>query len=233
MLQRLNPFFNEICRQAWWLYPLFIKYRTPQKQELLVSKEKNLVIEGFPRSANSFVYTAFKVSQDEKLQIAHHLHHEAQLFLAARHKIPTVVLIREPFEACISTAIFNNEKSILKSLNEWIRFYKTVEQLHDKIVICDFKDATYNINALFHKINKKYKTNFKKVKMISLRKKVFEIINKFNIKNKSNKRQEFQIAIPNLKRNSIKKTLTKKMLCDPQVKRKYAIAKSLYLRLKK
>lgn len=233
MLQSLNPFLNRICRRAWWLYPAFIKYRTPHNQHLLVSEEKDLVIEGFPRSANSFVFTAFRVSQDKKLQIAHHLHHEAQLFLAAKFKIPTVVLIREPFEACISTAIFNNERSIMKALNAWIRFYKSVEQLHDKIVICDFKDVTFNINTLFNKINKKYKTKFKKVKMTSLRKKVFEKIKKYNIKNKFNKRQEFQIAIPNLKRNSMKKALTKKMLLNPQIKRKYAIAKNLYLRFKK
>ena len=72
-------------------------YRLARKdQARVVTPDTQLVMEGFPRSANSFARVAFNRAQSERVRIAHGLHVPAQVIRAARWRIPTLVLIRKP-----------------------------------------------------------------------------------------------------------------------------------------
>jgi hypothetical protein len=78
-------------------FNLFRLLRTRRSVERLVTPDTQLVIEGFPRSGNSFARRAFVMAQNEsshKTRIAHHIHVPAQVVRAARWRIPTLVLIR-------------------------------------------------------------------------------------------------------------------------------------------
>jgi hypothetical protein len=61
------------------IYKLRLRY-----QNLLVDRTTQLVIEGFPRSGNTFAVVAFEQAQRQSVRIAHHLHAPAQVMLAAR-----------------------------------------------------------------------------------------------------------------------------------------------------
>src|SRR5215211_5813810 len=74
----------------------------------IVTPDTQLVIEGFPRSGNSFARSAFVMAQSEspgKIRIAHHMHVPAQVVRAARWQIPTLVVIRRPRDAVLSFAL--------------------------------------------------------------------------------------------------------------------------------
>src|SRR5215211_6607259 len=74
----------------------------------IVTPDTQLVIEGFPRSGNSFARRAFVMAQSDtqiKHHIAHHLHVPAQVVRAARWQIPTLVLIRRPKDAVLSLVL--------------------------------------------------------------------------------------------------------------------------------
>src|SRR5918999_5771267 len=68
-------------------------------------RDTEIVIEGFPRSANSFAVAAFARAQGRKPKIAHHVHAPAQVIAAARAGIPAIVLIRNPEEAVLEYVI--------------------------------------------------------------------------------------------------------------------------------
>ena len=55
----------------------------------------DIVIEGFPRSANSVAVHAFRVAQDRPVRIAHHLHAPAQVIAAVPAPEDENRLIRE------------------------------------------------------------------------------------------------------------------------------------------
>ncbi len=74
----------------------------PNKYENITNQSTELVIEGFPRSANSFSVTAFRRLQQKKVNIAHHHHVPAQIIKAINLQIPILVLIRSPKDAVIS-----------------------------------------------------------------------------------------------------------------------------------
>src|SRR5689334_19049404 len=70
-----------------------------------VSRGTEIVIEGFPRSANTFAVVAFRLAQQREIEIAHHLHAAAQIKHAINLKVPVIVLIREPSDAILSVAV--------------------------------------------------------------------------------------------------------------------------------
>ncbi|RMG27959.1 MAG: hypothetical protein D6732_19595, partial [Methanobacteriota archaeon] len=49
------------------------------RMEKLIGARTEIVIEGYPRSANTFAVVAFRLAQNRPVKIAHHLHMEAQI----------------------------------------------------------------------------------------------------------------------------------------------------------
>ena len=95
---------------------LRIKRRNHWSKKWVVTKETDCVIDGFPRSANSFARLAFVESQvNNELILATHTHSPAQIVQAARWGIPTMVCIRRPFDAIRGLASFDLELVIRDS----------------------------------------------------------------------------------------------------------------------
>src|SRR5215218_3819575 len=72
-------------------------YRLARKdQARVVTPETQLVIEGFPRSANSFARVAFKRRKKGKVRTPRALHVPAKVTRAARGQIPPLGLKQSP-----------------------------------------------------------------------------------------------------------------------------------------
>jgi hypothetical protein len=134
---------------------------SPRTRQLRVRKTTELVIEGFPRSANSFVVVAFQQAQKKGISIAHHLHVPAQIQLAVRWKIPCIVLIREPLEAISSLLIRDKWRDPSRTLKYYIRFYKTVLTCQPKrYLIADFKVVTSCFGDVIENLNNMFGVSF-------------------------------------------------------------------------
>ena len=135
---------------------LYLLFRFGIKhQHLLVNKETQIVIEGFPRSANTLAYVALKDVQID-LKIAHHFHYPIQIINGVRRKIPVVVLIREPKDAIISTLIREPHISIEIAVKRYISFYQIALKYKDYIVLVDFELVVSDFNQVIKLINKKF-----------------------------------------------------------------------------
>jgi hypothetical protein len=125
----------------------------------MVTPDTQLVIEGFPRSGNSFARVAFSKAQRGKVRIAHGLHVPAQVIRAARWEIPTLVLIRNPRDAVLSFAI-RDPISVDQALRYYISFYETVEKYRDAYVLGLFEEVTEDYGQVIRRINEKFGTEF-------------------------------------------------------------------------
>ena len=77
----------------------------------LCRPDTRLVVEGYPRSSNSFAVDMIGESATGLLRrqdIAHHTHDVANLQIAQAYGIPKVILIREPEAAILSFHIYSN-----------------------------------------------------------------------------------------------------------------------------
>src|SRR5215207_9929823 len=125
----------------------------------IVSPDTQLVIEGFPRSANSFARLAFRVAQNEKVSVAHGLHVPAQVIRAARWEIPTLVLIRKPKDAILSF-VLRDPISVDQALKYYLSFYETVEKYRDAYVLGLFEEVTEDFGEVIRRVNDKFGTAF-------------------------------------------------------------------------
>jgi hypothetical protein len=121
----------------------------------------DIVIEGYPRSANSFAVHAFRVAQDRPVRIAHHLHAPAQVIAATRASVPALVLVREPQDAVLEFVIAKGYVSIRQALRGYIRFYAPLVPLRGEFVVGPFQDVTTDFGRVMAEVNRAFGTSFR------------------------------------------------------------------------
>ena len=126
----------------------------------LVNRETKLVIEGFPRSGNSFAVTAMRLAQKNPLSIAHHFHVPAQIIYACRRGIPVLVILRKAPDAVVSQKIRTPSGKLDQGLRDWISFYKWILPYRDEFVLATFKEITEDFGTVIERINSKFGTSF-------------------------------------------------------------------------
>jgi len=136
-------------------YLLNAKFR-----HLVVRRDTELVIEGFPRCANTFAVVAFEKAQSRPVTIAHHLHAQAQIANAIDWHIPVLVLVREPFGAVASLLVRHPNISENQAMEQYERFYGFVQENKRHVVIADFHNIAIEYSAVILRINSHFGTSF-------------------------------------------------------------------------
>lgn len=175
-------------------------------QELLCGKETEIVIEGFPRSANTFAVVYFDIAQNGQVKIAHHLHIEGQLIWAARNNFPGIVLIRNPEDCIRSLLVRESNATIESSLKRYIKFYENLIPYESNLVIAPFERVITDMAAVIIECNKKYGTRFNVLEHthdVEIR--VYKRIDEINDRLDSGR--ESHVARPSLTRKSVAKDI--------------------------
>jgi hypothetical protein len=133
----------------------------PEDPRCWVSRTTEIVIEGYPRSGNTFAVVAFRLAQGREIEIAHHLHAAAQIKRAARLDVPAIVLIRKPSEAILSLVVRDPHASLRWALRSYIRFYSAVFPYLEKTVVAPFETVTSDLASVIRMVNIRYGTAFK------------------------------------------------------------------------
>lgn len=141
------------------LFELCYKY-TGKSPDLLASNDTDLVLEGFPRSANTYSLYAFYNSQSEKMKIRGHTHSPGNVLLALKYNVPTCVLIRKPHDAVKSLLVRNPQYNQDQVMNLYLSFYDILLPRKDDFVIAKFEEATEDFNKVINRLNKKYLKQF-------------------------------------------------------------------------
>ncbi|MBI3160211.1 MAG: hypothetical protein HYZ26_11500 [Chloroflexi bacterium] len=129
-------------------------------RDQLVGQNTQLVIEGFPRSANTFAVVAFRHAQTEPVSIAHHLHVPAQVIRAVKFMIPTIVLIRDPRDAVLSLMMREPHFSPAKLLQYYAVYYEMVFSYRHSFVLAPFEQVTTDFGEIIRRTNVQFGTNF-------------------------------------------------------------------------
>lgn len=141
---------------------LFMPYMRLRRRavNLLADENTEIVIEGYPRSANTFAVVAFRLAQNRDVRIAHHLHAPAQVIWAARRNLPALVLIREPADAVLSLLVRDPSVSITHELRRYARFYSTLEPCRQEFVLATFEEVVNDFGLVIARVNARFGTAF-------------------------------------------------------------------------
>ena len=130
-------------------------------RRLRAHEDSELVIEAFPRSANTTSVLALFYAQGESFRVGHHLHVPAHIKYAVRHKIPCLVIVRNPLDCVASLMVMRKGGNPSHLLKDYIDFARVVERSKANVVVVDFKEVTQRgMGAAIEAINQKFKTDF-------------------------------------------------------------------------
>lgn len=118
------------------------------------------VIDGFPRSGNTFATHAFLAAQGEGIKIGNHCHTPAQFFLAKRYRIPAMLLLRKPSDAIMSYMLFARGMGAREAFRRYISFHRPLLELREHFVVAPFEEVVSDFDSSIQRLNRRFGTNF-------------------------------------------------------------------------
>lgn len=147
----------------WWQqYKIWRYYRDVggMPKECIVGPHAELVLDGFQGSGNSFAQAAFQHSQPRRVMVVHHLHAPAQIIKAVHLGLPTLVTIREPFDAVVSLTSRWPHISLSQALRSYVRFYEKIAPYTQHYVLSPFDQTTRHLDDVIRAVNSQFGTDF-------------------------------------------------------------------------
>jgi hypothetical protein len=126
----------------------------------VVGADTEVMIEGFPRSANTFAVTAFRLAQAREVRIAHHVHEAVHVRAAADRGVPVLLLVRQPEDAVVSALLRKPQLSMAVTARVYRQFHTDLLARSNDIVVADFDQVTTDFGAVIRRLNARYGTRF-------------------------------------------------------------------------
>jgi hypothetical protein len=142
--------------------PLFLPILlrlTPEGNSRQITDHTELVVEGFPRSGNTFVVFALQDAAHHRLNLSSHVHHPSQVKLAVSRALPTVLVVREPVGTLASYLSFGQHGRPAMVLKEYSGYLRELVPYVDQVVICDFTEVVSDLSAVIDRINDRFSTS--------------------------------------------------------------------------
>ena len=135
-----------------------LKSRPPATQT--VEADTDILIEGWPRSGNTFAEQAFRLAQHRPLNVAHHFHAPAQVIAAVRKGLPALIVVRNAADSICSFLIRDSALSPEQVLRSWIRYHEKILPYRHGYVTATFEQVTSDFGRVVERINKRFDTDF-------------------------------------------------------------------------
>lgn len=123
---------------------------TAYQSRFVVNSSSDLVVEGYPRSANTYCVNCIERAArlgGRSLRIAHHTHDIRNVELGIFLECPVLVLIRDPACAIASYALYM-DLPIKSATAQYMTFYERLLSLPRKYVAVDFSVVVGGINRV-------------------------------------------------------------------------------------
>jgi hypothetical protein len=129
---------------------------TPTGTSKQITENTDLVVEGFPRSGNTFMVTALENAAHHRIRIASHVHHVAQVKLACQRALPTALVVREPLDTLASYLTYGQHGRPARCIEEYISYHRELLPYLDQLVVCHFDENVSDLSAVIERINERF-----------------------------------------------------------------------------
>jgi hypothetical protein len=124
--------------------------------------QADLVVDGFQGSANSLFCDRFADAQVAATHLIGHVHSPVMIRAAIEQDIPTVILIRRPAGAVVSTLSRWPYIPPHVALRTWQRFYTYLMPVRAGAVIATFEQAVTDLGEVVDRVNARFGTSFER-----------------------------------------------------------------------
>lgn len=144
-----------------WL-PVVLR-ATPTGTVRRLRDETEIVIEGFPRSGNTFAMFALKHAERQagrEVVVSSHVHTPSAVKAAVALHYPTMLVIRPPLDAVVSLLIAAPHVPFAAAINEWHHHHRELIPYRDGFVVATFEEVTSDFGAVTQAVNERFGTSF-------------------------------------------------------------------------
>lgn len=142
------------------LFELAQRLSPTRRIQTFVGRDTDICIDAPSGSGNSYFVNGFR-KINPGVRMAHHHHVAAQVMMGVHFQVPTVVILRDPVACVVSrTAFWNTLVLIAPIFRQWIRFFRTVEGLQDRVLVASFESVTRRQEMVINAINARFETEF-------------------------------------------------------------------------
>jgi hypothetical protein len=212
------------------LLPLNLRF-TPEGTDRAIGDETEIVIEGFPRSGNTFAVFAFVDAQEGDVRVASHIHHLAPLRIAISRGLPLLVVCREPVDCLSSYLVAGPHARPGGVLREYIHHHSGVWDLRSGMVLATFDQVTNDLGSVIDRVNARFGTDFARFEHDpEAVERVFRRIDAYHASVHRGKEARRIVPTPREGRHDEAERYAR-ALTDPTLSKKLAEANELYSRL--
>lgn len=137
--------------------PLYLALSRWRRPGFAIHDDTALVLDGFPRSANSWLEACFRTALGEDFPIAQHSHAAPQIREGVRRGLPVIVLVRPPLDAVSSLLIRDGDIfSPRLALDEYAAFSAAVLPVARKTLVVPFKAAIGPFPPVMRALSEKF-----------------------------------------------------------------------------
>jgi hypothetical protein len=130
--------------------------RSKHKPLFVCDRSTSIVIEGYPRSSNTFTVDFIQILSARSalnLKPAHHTHDVDNLLIGLGLGVPCVALIRNPVDAIASYMIYNGDIELEAAVLRYKKFYEPLLPHLDKLVVAEFGKLLSDLNGFVSFLN--------------------------------------------------------------------------------
>jgi hypothetical protein len=126
----------------------------------VATDDTELLMDGFPRSGNTFAVVAFQLAQPAPVRTSHHIHSSAHMIAAAKRGTPIVVTVREPEDAVLSCVIREPYVTIAQGVRAYTAFYRRLLVWRERMVVATFDQVITDFGGVIDRANERFGTSF-------------------------------------------------------------------------
>ena len=157
--ERLRHRVRQPLVRVPYVWDLLMQAR-PEKRITLARRDTAIVIEGFPRSGNTFSAAAFLVANGQAAHVGRHLHGARHLHRARRLHVPAGARVRAPRDAVLSYLIRRSSLTAEDAVREYLEFYRIAWSARDAFVVGLFDVVISDFGTVVDAVNDRFGTQF-------------------------------------------------------------------------
>ena len=132
--------------------------RRKYNRNFICADTTDMVVEGYPRSSNTFTVDFLYLLMERAGKtghIAHHTHDVTNLLLGLKLGVPAVVLLRDPVEAVASFMIYS-DLDVTEAVQRYVDFYQPLQAVKRRTMIVPFEILTGDFNVFVSALNTRF-----------------------------------------------------------------------------
>ena len=134
---------------------------TPTGTVRRLTDRTQVVIEGFPRSGNTFAMFALRhaaAAAGSDVVISSHVHTPSAVKAAVHGHYPTLYVVRPPRDTIVSLLIAAPHVAFGAAIDEWTHHHRELLPYGDGFVLATFDEVTADFGAVTHRVNERFGT---------------------------------------------------------------------------